>query len=105
MDENKDTVQHALAKELAKTCRTQEDITAAIRALFADTVETVLQAEMDEHLGYEKHDVAGNNSGNSRNGFNRKTISTHHGETEIEIPRDSVKRQIKQTPNDSIKAA
>jgi putative transposase len=80
--------QHALAKELAKTCRTQEEITDAIKALFADTVETILQAEMDNHLGYEKHDVAGNNSGNSRNGYNRKTISTHHGETEIEIPRD-----------------
>jgi putative transposase len=74
--------------ELARTCKTQEDITAAIKALFAVTVETVLQAEMDEHLGYEKHNAIGNNSGNSRNGFNRKTISTHHGETEIEIPRD-----------------
>ena len=82
------TAQHELAKELAKNCRTQEDITEAIKALFADTVETVLQAEMDEHLGYEKHDIIGNNSGNSRNGYNRKTISTHHGETEIEIPRD-----------------
>ena len=82
------TVQHSLAEELAKTCRTQEDITNAIKALFADTVETILHAEMDEHLGYEKHDIAGNNSGNSRNGYNRKTISTQHGETEIEIPRD-----------------
>ena len=88
MDKNTNATQHALAKELAKSCRTQEDITAAIKALFAETVETVLQAEMDEHLGYEKHDVSGNNTGNSRNGFNRKTISTHHGETEIEIPRD-----------------
>ena len=43
---------------------------------------------MDEHLGYDKHDISGNNSVNSRNGFNRKTISTQHGETEIEIPRD-----------------
>jgi len=84
----KSTTQHELAKELAKSCRTQEDIAAAIKALFADTVETVLQAEMDEHLGYVKHDITGNNSGNSRNGINHKTISTQYGETEIEIPRD-----------------
>lgn len=88
MSKTINTVQHSLAQELAKTCRTQEDITNAIKVLFADTVETILRAEMDEHLGYDKHDISGNNSGNSRNGYNRKTISTQHGETEIEIPRD-----------------
>ena len=84
----KNEVQHELARELAKNCKTQEDVTSAIKALFADTLESILQAEMDEHLGYEKNDVVGNNSGNSRNGYNRKTISTQHGEAEIEIPRD-----------------
>ncbi len=88
MSKTNNAVQHSLAKELAKTCRTQEEITSAIKALFADTVETILKAEMDEHLGYAKHDISGNNSGNSRNGYNRKTISTQHGEAEIEIPRD-----------------
>lgn len=88
MSRTNNTVQHSLAKELAKTCLTQEDITNAIKELFADTVETILRAEMDEHLGYDKHDISGNNSGNSRNGYNRKTISTQHGEAEIEIPRD-----------------
>jgi putative transposase len=48
----------------------------------------MLEAEMDEHLGYEKHDVTGNNSGNSRNGYNRKTIISDYGESEIVIPRD-----------------
>jgi len=76
MSRTKNTVQHSLAEELAKTCRTQEDVTNAIKALFADKVETILKAEMDEHLRYEKHDISGNNSGNSRNGYNRKTIST-----------------------------
>ncbi|MCL2257515.1 MAG: IS256 family transposase [Candidatus Bathyarchaeota archaeon] len=88
MSKTINTTQHELAKELAKTCRTQEDVADAIRSLFADTVETILQAEMDAHLGYDKHAVIGNNSGNSRNGCNRKTISTQHGEAEIEIPRD-----------------
>lgn len=43
---------------------------------------------MEEHLGYEKHSVAGNNSGNSRNGYSKKTIKTKMGETELDIPRD-----------------
>lgn len=43
---------------------------------------------MEEHLGYEKHSVEGNNSGNSRNGYNRKNIISDYGESEIAIPRD-----------------
>ena len=43
---------------------------------------------MDEHLGYEKNSVAGNNSGNSRNGYGKKTIISDYGECEIAVPRD-----------------
>jgi len=43
---------------------------------------------MEEHLGYEKHSVAGNNSGNSRNDYSKKTIKTQMGETQLSIPRD-----------------
>lgn len=48
----------------------------------------MLEAEMTEHLGYKKHDVAGNNSENSRNGYNHKTIISDYGEFEIAVPRD-----------------
>ena len=48
----------------------------------------MLQCEMDAHLGYEKHDVAGNNMGNSRNDSFPKTVQTEHGESTIQIPRD-----------------
>jgi len=78
----------ALAAELAKDCRTVEDIQEAIRVLFKDTVQSVLEAEMDDHLGYHKHSIEGNNSGNSRNGFNKKTIKTNYGATELAVPRD-----------------
>ncbi len=78
----------ALARELAKDCRTVEDIQEMIKALFKDAVEAVLEAEMDEHLGYEKHNVEGNNSGNSRNGYSKKTIKTNYGTTELALPRD-----------------
>lgn len=49
----------------------------------------VLDAEMDGHLGYKKHDNAGDNSGNSRNGYTRKTVITEDNDTiEIQVPRD-----------------
>ncbi len=51
-------------------------------------VERVLDAEMKDHLGYEKHSAAGRNTGNSRNGVSRKTIKGADGEYEIETPRD-----------------
>jgi len=51
-------------------------------------LETALQVEMDDHLGYSKNSSAGNNSGNSRNGTSKKTIATPHEQVEINIPRD-----------------
>ncbi|MGE5351036.1 MAG: IS256 family transposase [Acidobacteriota bacterium] len=60
----------------------------AIRKLLKNSVEQLLQSEMTEHLGYEKHSPEGNNTGNSRNGKNRKTVRSSQGELEIEIPRD-----------------
>ena len=48
-----------------------------------------LDAEMDEHLGYKKNDNAGDNSGNSRNGYTTKTVITEDNDTiEIQVPRD-----------------
>ena len=43
---------------------------------------------MEEHLGYERNSVMGNNSGNSRNGYGTKTITSDYGECEIVVPRD-----------------
>jgi putative transposase len=51
-------------------------------------VESVLEGEMDDHLGYGKHDPAGRNGGNSRNGTRPKTLVTEAGSVEIEVPRD-----------------
>ncbi len=48
----------------------------------------MLKAEMDDHLGYEKHSPTGINSGNSRNGFNKKVLKTSVGDVPIEVPRD-----------------
>jgi putative transposase len=50
--------------------------------------ETALEAEMSEHLGYDKHDPVGRNHGNSRNGVRTKTVLTEIGPIEIDVPRD-----------------
>lgn len=50
--------------------------------------ERVLEGELSTTLGYEKHAVSGNNSGNSRNGYSCKTLKTRDGDLEIKVPRD-----------------
>ena len=56
--------------------------------LFASTLEEMLEAELSDHLGYEKHEARGRNSGNNRNGSYEKKIRTSSGETVIAVPRD-----------------
>ncbi|MEV7189611.1 transposase [Kitasatospora sp. NPDC093102] len=51
-------------------------------------LERALEAEMTEHLGYEKHDLAGRGSGNSRNGTSAKTVLTNVGAVTVAVPRD-----------------
>ena len=77
-----------LVKLLMAECETTADIQNKLKKLFAGTIEQMLEAEMDEHLGYEKNSVLGNNSGNSRNGYGKKTIISDYGECEISVPRD-----------------
>jgi putative transposase len=77
-----------LVSLMISDCKTTGDIHEKLKQLFAGTVEQLLEAEMEEHLGYEKHSVQGNNSGNSRNGYNTKTIQSDYGEAEINVPRD-----------------
>lgn len=52
-------------------------------------LETALEAEMTEHLGYDKHDSVGRGTGNSRNGVRTKTVLTEIGPVEINVPRDT----------------
>jgi putative transposase len=59
-----------------------------LTGLTKSVLETALDAEMSEHVGYDKHDPAGRNGGNSRNGYRAKTVVTEIGPVEIEVPRD-----------------
>ena len=81
-------LQDKTIKELARECETVEDVHNMLKNLFKDTLQQIFEAEMDDHLGYQKHSLEGNNTGNSRNGYSRKTIQTKLGKTEIDIPRD-----------------
>lgn len=77
-----------LVELLARDCRTMADVQSLLKTLFKGTVEQMLEAELDEHLGYERYEAQGKNSGNSRNGYNKKTVQTELGETELRVPRD-----------------
>lgn len=57
-------------------------------ALTKRVMERVLEGELTDHLGYEKHATEGRNGGNSRNGRTRKRVKTDTSEFEIEVPRD-----------------
>src|SRR5271165_1786503 len=72
---------------LLRQGRTPEDINALLKQLTKAVVERAMQGEMTQHLGYGKHDAAGANSGNSRNGVMRKTLKGDFGEVEVATPR------------------
>lgn len=77
-----------LATLISEGCTSTAELTAKLKNLFSGALEKMLEAEMTEHLGYEKNSILGNNSGNSRNGYGKKTIKSEWGENEICIPRD-----------------
>lgn len=82
--------QFDLQAELAK-CKTADDLTGKnglVQRLIGTMLEQMLNKEMDEHLGYKKHSIEGDRSGNSRNGNSKKNLRSNYGEIEIEIPRD-----------------
>ena len=77
--------------EILKDYEKPEDLLSEnglLQQLTKALVERALKGELTHHLGYEKHDPKGNNSGNSRNGTTPKTLKGKRGQVEIEIPRD-----------------
>ena len=66
--------------------KTAKDIEDALKDLLGGTIQEMLEAEMDEHLGYEAYERSDNPD--SRNGKKTKKIRGNFGETEIEVPQD-----------------
>lgn len=59
-----------------------------VAKLVGPTLEHMMQAELTDHLGYQKHSVKGKNSGNSRNGKYQRKVKTSAGEVPVQVPRD-----------------
>ncbi len=76
----------AFAREAAKTLKTEKDLNEFSQMLTKITVEAALNAELDEHLGYDRHQPSDNT--NSRNGYTSKTLKTEDGQFELNTPRD-----------------
>lgn len=77
-----------LSKEFLSQFKTESDVSSFLKELHTQVLEQMLDGELDSHLGYDKHEPSGNNSGNSRNGSYKKKIQTEHGESIVTIPRD-----------------
>lgn len=65
-----------------------EDIQEALKDIFGPMFESMLDGEMNHHLGYEKHAKEPKDSENRRNGYGSKAVKTSYGEVEIDVPRD-----------------
>jgi len=85
------SIDQELIDNLLKNYKKPEDLigeNGLLKQLTKQLLERAMAAEMTEHVGYEKHDAEGNNSGNSRNGKSAKTIKGTFGEIVLETPRD-----------------
>ena len=78
----------AIGKELARGVKTQKDISGIMGQLTKTIFESALNAELDDHLGYERNDKLGNRRKNTRNGYSSKTIKCDKGELDLSTPRD-----------------
>ena len=82
---NKNKIQD-LAEAAAKNIKSEHDLNKFRQILTKITMEATLNAELDEHLDYSRHEKA--NTSNTRNGFSNKTLQTEDGQFELNTPRD-----------------
>ena len=80
----------ALAEEIIKNYNPEsvEDVDEALKEIFGPIFESMLQGEMNHHLGYESNNKDYKETDNRRNGYGKKTLKTTKGEIAIEVPRD-----------------
>lgn len=79
-----------MLEELTKGCKTPDDVSKLYSQMLQHMINRSLEAEMDAHLGYDRHDKAepGSKRANTRNGKSRKAVQSEVGELVIETPRD-----------------
>ncbi len=64
------------------------DVQDMLKDLLGDTLQGMLEAEMDEKLGYSKYDYQNKDTDDSRNGYSKKTVTSSLGDINLDIPRD-----------------
>lgn len=84
LNENKKNIIAALIEEY--DIETADDIQEALKDLLGGTIKSMMESEMDEHLGYESYERSDND--NYRNGTKRKTVRSNYGEFQIDVPQD-----------------
>ena len=84
MTEGKRNIIHQLLEEY--DIQTAEDIQDALKDLLGGTIKEMMEAEMEDHLGYEKSERSDNED--YRNGYKRKRVNSSYGTMEIEVPQD-----------------
>ena len=79
-----------LVKELIKEfdLKDANDISSMFRELMGDTIQEMLNSELDEELGYAKYDQSEKKTENSRNGYSEKSMRSEYGDINIKVPRD-----------------
>ena len=65
-----------------------QDVQDMLKDLLGDTLQGMLEAEMDEKLGYSKYDYQNKDTDDSRNGYSKKTVTSSLGPIDLDIPRD-----------------
>ena len=92
MEQNKNPFDVDKVKKMIESARSMDDITGKngiIQEMLKGTIDRILHAEMEDHLGYSHGDKDGAQStSNRRNGYSKKNIKTSTGKVQIEVPRD-----------------
>lgn len=87
---NRNTKGMAIAQAIMEQYqpKTKEDMQDAIKDIFGPMFESMLQGEMDAHLGYSSNDHGYKETANRRNGYTHKNVNTIYGEIPVDVPRD-----------------
>lgn len=84
-NERKEFIQQFLSQN---NIRSAQDIEIALRDMMKETLQTMLENELTEQLGYDKYDYSNVEKDNYRNGYSKKTVHSTNGDIELNIPRD-----------------
>ena len=83
--ERKELIKQFIAQNEISSAK---DIEEALKNMFKDTLQELLEAELDESLGYEKYEYSDEEKENYRNGYSKKTVHSTAGDIELSVPRD-----------------